>query len=390
MRIAIFDHDMSAANAVGGCHLQIAQGLAAEHEFVVFAPSMEPSTIPRVRWVKVPVLRRPAVALFLSFHVMAMLIYWMDRVRTGKHFDLIQIVETNLVFGNLSYAHFCHRAYLQKQGRELLGGGIRAKLRWLDHVFRSALEPLTYRRVRSIVVPSRGAAEELNRWFPVSKGKTRVIPNPLDLDRLSPPEDLDRRKLRADYGYEDSDLVLLFAALGHFERKGLPQLMEAIAANTNAELKLMVVGGTPDLVAIYERQAAQLGASSRIMFLGWQMDIRPFLWLSDALVLPSAYETFSLIVHEGAAANLPVIAPSLHGVEELLEDGLTGILIEPTVAGISAGLRQLIALDPSERRNMGAQARKRVGAFGIAAFVDAWREHYRQMCEAEPTDSATR
>ena len=96
-------------------------------------------------------------------------------------------------------------------------------------------------------------------------------------------------------------------ALGQFERKGLPLLMQALATAGLDPVKLIVVGGEADLLARYREQAEKLDIGDRVKFVGMQSDVRPFLWCSDVFVFPSLYETFSLVTYEAAAAGLPIV-----------------------------------------------------------------------------------
>ena len=122
--------------------------------------------------------------------------------------------------------------------------------------------------------------------------------------------DFDRAGVRARMGFTDEDTVFVFVALGQFERKGLPLLLEALSRLPSSRANLIVVGGEPDLIASYRPEVARLGLDRNVVFAGMQSDVRPFFWASDAFAFPSAYETFSLVSYEAAAAGLPVIAPA--------------------------------------------------------------------------------
>jgi len=100
--------------------------------------------------------------------------------------------------------------------------------------------------------------------------------------------------------------VLVFVALGHYERKGLPLLFEALRALNDSRLKMVVVGGSQNGIAAYRERANKGGLNGNVKFLQTQKDIRPYLWAADALTLPSHYEVFPLAVLEAAAAGLPL------------------------------------------------------------------------------------
>ena len=117
-------------------------------------------------------------------------------------------------------------------------------------------------------------------------------------------------------------------------------MLEALHEVNAGHTKLLVVGGEPDLVASYKERARGLGLNGAVVFTGMRSDVRPYLWSADAFVLPSAYETFSLVAYEAAAAGLPVIAPRLNGIDELLRDGENGFIIHRTRDEVVSALRK--------------------------------------------------
>jgi glycosyltransferase involved in cell wall biosynthesis len=254
--------------------------------------------------------------------------------------------------------------------------GFRGLSRYLDHKLHAALEAYIYENVDHVVVPSRGLAKELILQFPTTENKVSVLPNAVDLDAFVKPSSFHRSTLLKDVGINSSDVVFLFVALGHFERKGLPLILEALCTEGLESAKLLIVGGTDDLVKDYVRQCKQRGLQDRITFIGMQKDVRPFMWASDAFTLASTYETFSLVAFESAAASLPMITPSLHGIEEIVKDGVTGYVVQRTVEDFAAAMKRFIDLEPRQRAEMGANARSAVSAYGEERFVRRWREYY--------------
>lgn len=376
MRIAVFDYKVAPTNPIGSCHLRMLKGLCSEHEFTVFAAEFENPCPDRIRFVRIPVPTRPLALLFVAYHLVAPLAYLWYRLRTGVRFDLVQMVESNLSFGDVSYAQFCHRAYLRDHWKQAGAKGLRGWLRWLDHWLHALVEPWTYRRVKRIVVPSQGLKRELEETYPFTRGKTTVIYNPVDVERMRPPADFDRAAFRAEHGVKPGETVLVFVALGHFERKGLPLVLEALMALRDCPLRLWVVGGEPDLIRSWQMRAERMGIGDRIHFWGLQQDVRPFLWGADVFVFPSAYETFSLASFQAAAAGLPLIVAPLYGVEEFMRDGETGFVVPRTAEGVRAGLERFLALPPQERARMGRVAQEAVQGFGVGVFVQSWRGFY--------------
>jgi glycosyltransferase involved in cell wall biosynthesis len=377
LRIAIFDYKIVATNPIGSCHLRLLRDLAGEHQFTVFSVAFENPSPERIEWVRVPAPTRPLVLLFVLFHLMAPVVYLWYRLRHRVRFDLVQMVESNLAFGDISYSHFCHTAFLKEHWAATRGRGLRRILRWLDHRLHAMLEHLTYRRAKKIVVPSRGLGSELSREFPFTSGKVGVLPNAVDVDRLERPADFNRSNLRSELGFAASDIVFAFAALGQFERKGLPLLLEALSQLRSPEAKLLVIGGEPDLIASYRPRIRHLNLERQVVFAGMQRDVRPYLWAADAFAFPSAYETFSLVTYEAAAAGLPVIAPRLNGIEDLVRDGDNGIVIARSVTGVAEGLRRFLDLPGPSRHEMSRRAKDASAHYNQARFSERWRLFYQ-------------
>ena len=373
MRIAVFDYRITPNNPIGSCHLAMLRALAAEHEFTVFAVEFKNPCPQKIRWVRVPSPLRPMALLFVAYHLMAPLCYLVYRLRGGAKFDLVQALESNLVFGDLLYSHFCHGMYLKRHWKKSGARGLRGAFRWLDHQLHAWMERFTYPRAKFVVVPSRGLARELREEFPYIENKLTVLPNPISLDRLQMPPEFDRQAFRHSLGIDEQDLVGLFVALGQFERKGLPLLMQALGTPGMERFKLIVVGGESDLIA---RFGANYQLGDRVKFVGMQSDVRPYLWSSDVFVFPSLYETFSLVTYEAAASGLPIVVSQLYGVEDLLVDGDNGFLIETSVAGVRTGLERILSLSPDDRHAMGQRARQAASACSEEHFVDAWRAFY--------------
>ena len=374
----MFDYRVARTNPAGGCHLRLLRGLAQEHQFTVFSVEFENPCPERIDWVRIPAPLRPLALLFVAFHVLAPVCYLLYRLRTGTRFDLVQIVESNLSFCDVSYAHFCHSAYLKHHWKEAGMRGLRGIFRKVDHILHAATERSIFRQTHKIVVPSRGLANELSVEFPFAAAKLDVIPNAVDAEHLKKPVSFDRDTFRAANGFKPHDVVFLFAALGQFERKGLPLLLEALKELRSERARLMVVGGERDLVTQYKERAAGLGLERTVVFTGMQADVRPYLWAADAFVFPSSYETFSLVAYEAAAAGLPLIAPRLNGIDELIRDGENGFVVSRTPENVTAALKRFLELPEEKRMAMGFAASAAAANYNPAQFEQSWRLFYNE------------
>ena len=122
------------------------------------------------------------------------------------------------------------------------------------------------------------------------------------------------------------------------------------------DVRLWVVGdGDRDR---FERQAQSVGLAGAVVFLGRREDVAGFYQAADLLLLPSRYETFSLVAHEAAASGIPVLASPVGGVVDLVGADEAGMLLDDdpsTWAHAIAGL----AGDPARRATLGEEARRR-------------------------------
>ncbi len=138
------------------------------------------------------------------------------------------------------------------------------------------------------------------------------------------------------------------------ERKGHRFLLEAMARLRDdgdcPEFSLDVVGDGPagdDL----KRLTARLGLGDRVNFLGDTGEIPSVLSRMDVFVLPSTYEAFPVSLLEAMSSGVAVLATEVDGVPELIEDGVTGVLVPPSdVEKLSVALKGLLLDDNMRER----------------------------------------
>lgn len=114
--------------------------------------------------------------------------------------------------------------------------------------------------------------------------------------------------------------------------KGVSELVSAFIrlTKTYSDIQLLLVGSFEkklDPISI-ENEHTILNHSS-ISFVGFQQDIRPYLAASDALVFPSYREGFPNVVLQAGAMGLPSIVTDINGCNEIIENGVNGIIIPP-------------------------------------------------------------
>jgi glycosyltransferase involved in cell wall biosynthesis len=142
--------------------------------------------------------------------------------------------------------------------------------------------------------------------------------------------------------------------------KGVADFVDAAAvvARDVPDARFVVAGsGSQEQSLIARRAAAPAG---RLEFLGHTQPVEPLLAALDVLVLPSLSEALGLALLEAGALGVPVVATAVGGIPEVVEDGVTGILVPPgQPAAVADAVTRLLS-DPAAARAMGEAARERV------------------------------
>lgn len=372
LKIVVFDFNVTKNSPGGSCALQMIAGLYEEYELTVVSEAFENPAPEKVAWIHVPLPTKPVVLRYIAFQFLAPIYYRRYYLATSGKPDLIIATQGEFINCDISYAHFGHRAYLKNQWHSSTVGGFRRVARWINHQFNAWTEAEAFVKSRTIVVPSQGLANELSQTYPQIKNKIVTLPNPVDIAHFARPQGFDNRQIREQLGFSVDDVVMIFVALGDFERKGLNLLFAALANLQNPQAKLLVVGGSPTVIQEYQHLQHQLGLSNRVVFVGFQTDVRPYLWCSDLFVLASDYEVFPLVALQAPAAGLPIVATKLYGVEEFLQDGVNGWLTEREVNSLTQVLARALS-DKANLALMGTVACNLVSKYDAASFVARWR-----------------
>jgi len=204
-------------------------------------------------------------------------------------------------------------------------------------------------RYRMFVAVSSRVATELKRLYAVPSARIQVISNGIDLRRFGRSAE-SRTAVRRAFDIPENAKLLLF--VGHeFDRKGLAYVIGAM--DKLEDTWLLVVGS--DNPAPYRKLASRF--KNRVIFAGARSDLPQLYSAADAFVLPTAYETFSLVCMEAMACSLPVFATAAGGIEEYLKDGVNGFEIKMDAGDIANKLATTFA-DPAllERLREGAAA----------------------------------
>lgn len=259
------------------------------------------------------------------------------------------------------------RAFVYRQISDPLYWGGRGLRRWRVRWY--------YRHAAHVVPMSAAAARTLTEHFGVRPDDMTVIPNAVDHERFEPPSAARRTEARAALGIPDDRPVVAF--LGALApEKGVDDLVAAVDRSWH----LLVAGDGP-LRTDLERAASRRGIPAA--FLGAVDDPVPVLHAADVLVLPSRSEQQPAVVIEAALCGLPVVATAVGGLPDLVDDGVTGILVPPgDRAVLGAWIAELLE-DPARRQAMGVAGRAAaLERFTFEATADRWIEVFEAVASS--------
>jgi glycosyltransferase involved in cell wall biosynthesis len=178
----------------------------------------------------------------------------------------------------------------------------------------------------------------------------------------------------------------LIGVLARFvEDKGHTYLFQALqeirAKHPGAVL--LVAGRGPHEAALRE-EVRRLGLSDAVRFLGFRDDAAEITALLDVSVLPSVgCDASSASIKEAMAMGRPIVATDVGGAKEILEEGVTGLVVPPADPGALASAVLFLLEDPARAGAMGARAREIVRArFGPAILAEAELRVYERLMRA--------
>ena len=377
--LVVIDLSVITTSPAGSCVLSELVGLSKFYNIHVLSTEVDEKVKSLVEFHKIST---PSMPLVLRYIIFSAMVKWKIG-RLAKHYrglNIIQTTQGQFTDTTVSYAHFCHKAYIEKYWKNTTVSGARRISRKLNHLYNARMELKAFRNARKIVVPSKGLCDELIAYYPFCADKVYVIPNPVDTEHFKKSETFDRVAIREKLSIMPDDIVIAFAALGDFARKGLPLLMQSLKEKgvKSSLFKLLVIGGKPEEIAQFKKKSIELGIKNQLIFTGFKREIRPYLWASDIFSMPSSYETFSLVCAQAAASGLPLLVTQLHGVEEYLKDKMNGWLVERNALAIAAVLTDI----GNQRYNlteMGHVASESVMPYDHSSFRKKWVALYASL-----------
>lgn len=173
---------------------------------------------------------------------------------------------------------------------------------------------------------------------------------------------------------------------GRFEQQKAPEAfahMAALIAHEVPDAHFLMVGDGP-LRPGTEALVREYGLSEHFHFLGWRKEIPAFMSAMDVFALLSAWEAFGLVFAEAQVCRTPAVGTAVQGIPEVVQDGMTGLLVPP--GDVAAGARAVIRLlqDEALRTRMGEAARQWVlSRFDSGAMTGSTVDLYERLLAAK-------
>jgi N-acetyl-alpha-D-glucosaminyl L-malate synthase BshA len=191
-----------------------------------------------------------------------------------------------------------------------------------------------------------------------------------------------REEVRQQLGVTDELVVLHSSNLRPVKRIDL--LLEAAARVRPRESFRLVILAGEDFTP-FASDVHRLGLGGQVVVLEHVSDIEDYLQAADLGLFASDSESFCLSILEAMCFGCPSVATRVGGIVEVVEDGVSGVLVAPGDAAALARAVEAFVADRARCVTMGEAARRRACAFFSAdVIVPRYEAVYRRVCNAEP------
>lgn len=208
----------------------------------------------------------------------------------------------------------------------------------------------------------------------------------IDTERFSREAITEVPDMRNTLGIPDNSFVFCFVGRVVMD-KGVNELVTAFSRLSEEYplTYLLLIGPQEkDLDPISEESQRVIDGNARILTLGRQNDVRPYLRASDAFVLPSYREGLGQVLLEANAMDVPCIATDITGCKDVIEAGVNGELVEARNADLLYEKMKEWLNNPDKVKTMAANCRSLI----VSRYKkDAVRdEYYKEYCKLARID----
>lgn len=295
-------------------------------------------------------------------------------------------VEIDIIEGGESGNQFLDHPVIRTHGAQYLFSKYTGERLTLGLKLSHQLELRALRKARMVTSPSRFQATELAADLGWPSHQIRTIPNPVAAWTLEESQDAQTPPDPA------APLILYTGRLQSV--KGIMVLLRSVASVARVFPKVQYVLAGARHISISDAALKQTlteqGGADHVTLLGhvpWR-ELADWYRRATIFVMPSYYESFCISCVEAMAFGIPVVATTAGGLPEIVEDGVTGILVPPgDPQALAEAILRLLG-DPDLRRRMGEASRERVNAkFSTEHVADQTIAVYAE-CLQRPQPSA--
>lgn len=238
-----------------------------------------------------------------------------------------------------------------------------------------SLEKVTARITDRIVTLSRPGMEDHLRAGVGRPGQFRIIPSGTDIRRFICG---DGGGIRAETGWSGEKVAGWAGRLTAIKDCGTFLRAAGLIGAMYPDARFLVAGDGEERNAL-EQLAGESGLDGKVRFLGNRGDMPSVMAAMDVFVLSSRNEGFGRVLVEAMAAGVPVVATDVGGVAEVVEDGVSGLLVPPGDPECLAEAMRRLFEDEFLRNRLRENGRMRAWAYDTRQMVDSYEDMYAEL-----------
>lgn len=259
------------------------------------------------------------------------------------------------------------------------------------HLF---LERITSFLSDKFIVNSEALKNFVSEKMKITPEKIEIVYNGIDFMNLPKINSIIKKN---ELGYNKNEILIGTVGRLH-KQKGIEYFIEAIKIITQLPItppssalgglrragnyqlpNFLIIGDGPERKNL-ESLICNLELNDKVKLLGWRTDVLEIISVLDIFVLSSLWEGTPNVVLEALAYNKPVVATRVGGVPEIIEEGVTGLLVEPANAQALADAILWVLENPEKARKMAEKGKEKVEKFfPIHKMVKETEEVYEKL-----------
>jgi glycosyltransferase involved in cell wall biosynthesis len=225
------------------------------------------------------------------------------------------------------------------------------------------VHPYLYRNVDFVIAISKVIEKNLLETHPLRPDQVGIIHHGIDMGRFVP--DAGRRKrVRGELGIAEGELVIgivgrLQASKGHLQFLEVAKRILPDFPSTRFIIVGEATRGEDEEANAILEKIESAGLGDRMILTGYRDDVPDVLGAMDIFLFPTHSEAFGLVIVEAMAMGVPVVSADCDGVPDIVEQGETGLLVDPRdVEGLTSAVASLLK-DEEKRLSFGNVGRDR-------------------------------